>query len=116
MQHIVLHNAVMATRLREGASRRPSLPLSSADEDALRLLRESPEMLESLAEFAALEVDLRSATESALLQAIFRAGLRSISEAALARGYDELARQYETELEERYAFARRRRPSWADEA
>ena len=106
----------MATRLRETVVRRPSLPLSQADEAALSALREAPELLRSLAELSSIEIDLQSATESALLQAIFRAGLRSVSEAALDRGYRELAAAELSEARSRRATARRRRPSWADES
>lgn len=105
----------MATRLRHAAVRRPSLPLSPQDEAALRLVRKSDAQLQALAEFLDLDIDLRSATESALLQAIFRAGLRLLTESALLEGYEELARQLEPGSAERRAFARRRRPAWADE-
>ena len=105
----------MATRLREPAMRRPSLPLTESDLHALDSLRQAPDLLASLNEIAGTDIDLRSATESALLQAIFRAGLQSVTEAALDRGYRELAIQYQGAGDEPRAQARRRRPVWADE-
>ena len=105
----------MATRLREPAVRRPSLPLTQSDLHALDSLRQAPDLLESLNEIAGTDIDLRSATESALLQAIFRAGLQSVTETALDRGYRELAMQNRGEGDEPRARARRRRPAWADE-
>ena len=105
----------MASRLRETTVRRPSLPLTAADEDGLADIRQSPELLTNLRSIAGVEIDLRSATESALLQAIFRAGLNSVREAAVQSGYAELGAQMQAASTQRRETARRRQPTWVDE-
>lgn len=106
----------MATRLQGRAVRRPSLPLTSADEADLAALKGSREMLDTLGQLAGLNIDLSSATESALLHAIFRAGFLGIRDAALSAGYSELASEAAADASARQAAARRRPPTWADES
>lgn len=97
------------------AVRRPSLPLTMEDEASLAELKASPELLSSLSNLLDIDIDLASSTESALLHALLQAGIASVRSAAMEAGYAELARQNRTDVEQRRATARRRRPTWADE-
>ena len=106
----------MATRLQGRAVRRPSLPLTEADEHDLAELKDSPSLLQALSQMLDLDINLQSATEAAVLHAIFRAGLAHIRDAALEAGYAQLAAEQAEETAARRVLARRRRPTWADEA
>ncbi len=91
-------------------TRRPSLPLTERDERDLASIRESPEYRRAFEE-ATGEVDAASMSESAMLHALFEAGINVLRQRVQDEGYAELAHQ---QSEHRDA-ARRRRPSWADE-
>lgn len=104
----------MATRIKQSTVRRPSLPLTEADERDLDLLRTSPVYRRALDEVSpdASLADAGELTESALLHAVLEVGLATIRENALDAGYEELARQREGSQRR---VSRRRRPDWADE-
>lgn len=111
----------MATRLRARVTRRPSLPLTARDESDLVVIRSSPSHQRALEDLARTPSgQTQTLSESALLHAIFEAGLDAVRAAAQEAGYAELADQMATEQRDgevdRRAEARRRRPSWADEA
>ena len=106
----------MATRLNEPVEARKSLPLTERDlADLERLRRQTPER-DALADLSGVAVE--SVTEAALLHLIFAAGLRAIREKAEERAYADAAadRLASGEADENRRIARRRRPSWADEA
>lgn len=103
----------MATRVREGVVRRPSVSLTAQDEADLAALKESAELPEILGRLVGLPIDPRSATESALLLALLRAGIHAVQDEVADLAYEQLAPN--VNLEARQAVARRRRPTWADE-
>lgn len=94
-------------------STRKSLPLSAHDLEDLKLLKESPTYREALAKAAGVEIS-NSASEAAVLHAVWEAGLKAIREQIEDQGYAEMAAQQDAV--QRQAAARRRRPSWADES
>ncbi len=107
----------MGTRLRDPIVRRPSLPLTAADEQQLQGLRESPESQAALEQLTGASVaDPAEISEAALLHAIFKAGLRAVRHYAEEAGYAQLAEQNAADDERRRSEARRREPSWAGEA
>lgn len=103
--------------MRNRVVRRPSLPLTEQDEHELELIRASPSYRSALAnlsgEVGDAAVDL---SEAALLHAVFEAGLDAVRLAAQEVGYSALAVERSEDAEARRPSARRRRPSWADEA
>jgi hypothetical protein len=104
----------VATRLSEPVRARKSLPLTERDlADLERLLVPGPER-DVLSELAGIQVE--SATEAALLNVIFAAGLRAIRERAEEQAYASAAaeRLASGEAAEIRRIARRRRPSWAN--
>ncbi|WP_030529644.1 hypothetical protein [Phycicoccus jejuensis] len=106
----------MATRMQGKVIRRPSLPLTAQDEIDLGLIRTSPSHQRALEQLGAdIHDDAASMSESALLHAVFEAGLGAVRAAAAEAGYAELAQQLEADSLERRDISRRRRPRWADE-
>jgi hypothetical protein len=103
----------MATRLNQQTIRRAGLPLTERDLADLETIRNAPER-EALGRAAETELPPGELTESALLHAVFTAGLRALRRAIDDAGYAELAADSEY-LDEMRRIARRRRPDWADE-
>jgi hypothetical protein len=107
----------MATRLGEPVKRRSTLPLTAQDESDLALIRTSPSYQRALENLAgSAEGHLQNLSESALLHAVFAAGLDAVRLAAAEAGYAQLAEERRADATARRAQSRRRRPSWADEA
>ncbi len=105
----------MATRLNQRAVRRSPLPLTERDLADLAKLRVEGPYRAALAHLASGELPEGELTESALLHAVFSAGLRAVREAAEEHSYAADAASYRAEDAERRAIARRRSPTWADE-
>lgn len=104
------------TRLQARVVRRPSLPLTDADERALELLRDSPAYRRALAELSGEDVADVEPSEAALLHAILVVGQRAVHDVAAEAGYAAMATDQAAQADDRRAEARRRQPSWADEA
>jgi hypothetical protein len=102
------------TRLNQPTARRTPLPLTERDLEDLQKLREPSPEREALNRLADTPL-ADEVSESLLVHAVFLAGLRAIREAAEERAYAEAANDKWESAEEDYRFARRRRPSWADE-
>lgn len=106
----------MAARMSAPVVRRPSLPLTAQDEEDLAALRSSPAFRRALEVVApsqpSADIELG---ESALLHAIFEAGLAIVRRTVEDEGYEQLASDYAFRASERRSVARRRPPSWADE-
>ncbi|HSF26041.1 MAG TPA: hypothetical protein VLC50_00840 [Actinomycetes bacterium] len=105
----------MTVRLRAAVVRRPSLPLTERDEQELAALREHRTHLHVLEQLSGVPVT-GGTSEAALLHAVFQAGLAAVREAAEEAGYAEIAAASADRAPEARAAARRRRPTWADEA
>lgn len=116
MLHEVLHYLSMTVaRFRDAVVRRPSLPLTEQDEHELVRLRESSLHREALARLSGVPQVTSEVSESALLHAVFEAGLVAVRQASEDAGYAQLAVEVEIEGKSHRAAARRRRPSWANE-
>jgi hypothetical protein len=102
----------MATRLNQPTVRRAALPLTERDLTDLETIRNAPQR-EALGKAAETELPPGDLTESALLHAVFTAGLRALRRAADDAGYAELAADTEYMSEVR-RIARRRRAASAD--
>lgn len=97
---------------------RKSLPLTQRDLRDLSLLAGSPARRTAL--FALVDVDVsdtEDVSESQLLHALLKVGLRAVAERAEEDSYAaEAAARNADDDAARRASARRRRPDWADEA
>ena len=114
MLHNVPHAHRMARRLDQAVVRRPSLPLTAADEAQLAALRETASYRTALARLSRQEFpDDGDVRESVLLHAVFEAGLAAIRQLAEAEGYEQLASEYAADDATRRRLSRRRRPAWA---
>ena len=105
----------MKTRMTGSTVRRPSLPLTERDEHDLILFRESAIHRNMLAELSAAPTFPKDVSEAVMLHTVFEIGLRTVREALEEKGYAELAKQQADEEPNKYATARRYRPTWADE-
>ena len=105
----------MASRLNQRPVRRSSLPLTERDLADLDKLRVPGPGRAALARAVPGALPDGEITESALLHAVFEAGLRAVNETAEELSYAADAAAYEAEDTERRRIARRRRPPWADE-
>lgn len=96
---------------------RKSLPLTERDLADLSTLRGSPEHLAALADATGTELET-GASEAALLHAVWEAGMRSVREHLEDAAYAEMAANPDPDFDpvERYAVARRHRPTWAEES
>ena len=107
----------MASRMSQTVVRRPSLPLTAADEADLALLKHTSTYQRALARLSSQDIpDGTEVTESVLLHAVFEAGLAAVRQLAEAEGYEQLASDSAAEDATRRRLSRRRRPVWADEA
>ena len=114
MLHNVPHSDPMARRLDQAVVRRPSLPLTAADEAQLEVLRETASHRKALAQLSRQDFpDGRDVRESVLLHAVFEAGLAAVRQLAEAEGYEQLASEYAADDPTRRRLSRRRRPTWA---
>ncbi|HWG60654.1 MAG TPA: hypothetical protein VG253_02980 [Streptosporangiaceae bacterium] len=105
----------MVTRLSARPVRRSPLPLTERDLAALARFRKPGPAWDALWYLAGEDRPHVELTESALLHAVFEAGLRAVQEAAEAASYASDAAGYEAEDAERRQSAGRRRPPWAGE-
>ena len=104
----------MAIRLRAGVVRRPSLPLTAADESRLATLHASQaarEALDRLSPGHGIAAD--DVSEAVVLHSLLEVGLAVVLAEAEAASYVELAVQQTQERDERRATARRRLPAWS---
>ncbi|MDP9182465.1 MAG: hypothetical protein M3P04_06790 [Actinomycetota bacterium] len=102
------------TRFRATVVRRPSLPLTEQDEHDLERLRTSSLHREALGRLSGELLDTE-VSESALLHAVFEAGLAAVRAASEEAGYAQMAVELDDNGKSHRSAARRRRPSWAHE-
>lgn len=105
----------MGSRLQAAVVRRPSLPITEHDATRLELIKESPELREALNLLIATPLPEGPVSESALLHAVFEAGLSATSSVVEEAGYAMIARSIDDSASQLKAEARRRAPSWAEE-
>ena len=104
----------MASRMNQTVVRRPSLPLTAADEADLAHLKDSLPYQQALARLSGHDLPEGDVTESVLLHAVFEAGLTAVRHLAESDGYAQLASDAADESTRR-RLSRRRRPAWATE-
>jgi hypothetical protein len=106
----------MASRMNQTVVRRPSLPLTPADEADLALLKQAAAYQRALARLSSQDIPPGAeVTESVLLHAVFEAGLAAVRQLAEADGYEQMAADSAADDATRRRLSRRRRPSWAAE-
>ena len=94
--------------------RRPSLPLTAADEAQLEVLRETASHRKALAQLSRQDFpDGRDVRESVLLHAVFGGGLAAVRQLAEAEGYGQLANEYATDDSHPSTPVSARQPAWA---
>lgn len=109
------HNVSVVTRFNRPTVRRSPLPLTDDDLADLARLRTAGPERDALAQLAPDELPDGQLTESALLHAVFEAGLRAIREAAEEQGYAELAASESTAEAAEHRSILRRRASAAED-
>lgn len=105
----------MGSRLQATVVRRPSLPITERDASRLDLIKASPELREALNLLIESPLPAGPVSESALLHAVFEAGLSATSSVVEEAGYAMIARTIDDGAKARRSQARRRAPSWAED-
>jgi hypothetical protein len=106
----------MASRIKSPVSRRTSLPLTETNEIDLSLLLESSSYQAALEKLTGTKIVDQEISSSALLHAIFEAGMAAVKKTAELEGYAQIASGISSaSTEQKRKEARRRRPTWANE-
>lgn len=106
----------MTTRIKSPVQRRTSLPLTEANESDLSLLLESSSYQAALEKLSGTKIVGQEISSSALLHAIFEAGMAAVKRTAELEGYAQIASGITlASVQQQRKEARRRRPTWADE-
>jgi hypothetical protein len=106
----------MATRIKSPVQRRTSLPLTETNESDLSLLLESSSYQAALEKLSGTKIVDQEISSSALLHAIFEAGMAAVKKTAELEGYSQIASGISlANIQQKRREARRRRPTWADE-
>ncbi|HUW87437.1 MAG TPA: hypothetical protein VMW30_03570 [Candidatus Paceibacterota bacterium] len=107
----------MTTRIQAPVVRRTSLPLTEQNERDLSKIRESSSYQIALEQLSEMKVFNAKMSEAALLTAIFKAGIAAVRQRAELEGYAEIAASLsKVESKQQKTGARRRRPTWSEEA
>lgn len=107
----------MTARMSTPVVRRPNVPMTAQDEADLALLRSSTAHQQALARLAPETSPVEQAlSESYLLHLVLAAGFEAIRRSVEEAGYEELGAQYSEKEGRRRSVARRRAPTWAQEA
>ena len=107
----------MATRITSPVQRRTSLPLTESNESDLSALLESSSYQLALEKLTGTKIVDQEISSSALLHAIFEAGMAAVKKTAELEGYAQIASEFSTvNVQQKRKEARRRHPTWADEA
>lgn len=106
----------MATRITSPVQRRTSLPLTEQNERDISALLESSSYQRALEELSGRRIIGQEVSTSALLHAVFEAGIYSVKAAAELDGYAQIADGVsQSNLQQLRDDARRRRPAWSIE-
>ncbi len=106
----------MATRISSPVQRRTSLPLTEANESDLSALLESSSYQLALEKLTGTKIVDQEISSSALLHAIFEAGMAAVKKTAELEGYAQIASKISVaSTQQKRKEARRRRPTWAEE-
>jgi hypothetical protein len=106
----------MATRIQSPVVRRSSLPLTEQNEEDLSKVRSSSSYQRALEVLSGRKIVEADVSTSALLHAIFEAGMAAVQKEAEIAGYAEIALSQSAKvMKEHRVQSRRRRPTWAQE-
>lgn len=106
----------MTTRITSPVQRRSSLPLTEANESDLSTLLESSSYQMALEKLTGTKIVDQEISSSALLHAIFEAGMAAVKKTAELEGYAQIASEISvSSTQQKWKEVRRRRPTWADE-
>lgn len=106
----------MATRITSPVQRRTSLPLTETNESDLSALLESSSYQLALEKLTGTKIVDQEISSSALLHAIFEAGMAAVKKTAELEGYAQIASGISlASTQQKRREARRRRPTWVDE-
>lgn len=106
----------MASRIKSPVQRRTSLPLTEKNESDLSLLLESSSYQSALEKLTGTKIVDQEISSSALLHAIFEAGMAAIKKTAELEGYARIASGISSaSTQQKKKDSRRRRPTWANE-
>lgn len=106
----------MASRIKSPVQRRTSLPLTETNESDLSILLESSSYQSALEKLSGTKIVDQEISSSALLHAIFEAGMAAVKKTAELEGYAQIASGITlSSTQQKRRDARRRRPTWADE-
>jgi len=102
--------------MKSPVQRRTSLPLTEANESDLSALLESSSYQFALEQLSGTKIVDQEISSSALLHAIFEAGMAAVKKTAEIDGYAEIASGISlASAQQKRREARRRRPTWANE-
>lgn len=106
----------MATRITSPVQRRTSLPLTKQNESDISILLESAAYQRALEQLSGTKIIDQEVSTSALLHAVFEAGMSAVKSSAEMEGYSQIAEGIsKASLQQQRKDARRRRPSWSAE-
>lgn len=106
----------MATRITSPVQRRTSLPLTKQNESDISALLESSTYQRALEQLSGMKIINQEVSTSALLHAVFEAGMSAVKSSAEMKGYSQIAEGIsKASLQQQRKDARRRRPSWSEE-
>jgi hypothetical protein len=106
----------MVSRIKSPVVRRTSLPLTAKNESELGEVRESSSYQKALEQLTGIKIEEGDISTSALLHAIFEAGIAAVRQRAELEGYAEIAVGFsKSQTQQQRREARRRRTNWADE-
>lgn len=106
----------MVTRIKSPVQRRTSLPLTKRNESDISILLESSTYQRALEQLSGTKIIDQEVSTSALLHAIFEAGMSAVKSSAELEGYSQIAEGIsKVNLQQQRKDARRRRPSWSEE-
>ena len=106
----------MTTRITSPVQRRTSLPLTEQNESDISTLLESSVYQRALEELSGRKIVDHEISTSALLHAVFEAGLSAVKKSAEMDGYAQIAEGISRNtFDQQHKQARRRTPSWSEE-
>jgi hypothetical protein len=106
----------MATRITSPVQRRTSLPLTKGNESDISILLESSAYQRALEELSGTKIIDQEVSTSALLHAVFEAGMSAVKASAEMEGYSQIAKGISKDkLQQPRKDARRRTPIWSAE-
>ena len=106
----------MTTRITSPVQRRTSLPLTERNESDISTLLESSAYQRALEQLSGTKIIDQEISTSALLHAVFEAGMSAVKASAEMEGYSQIAEGIsKANPHQQRKDARRRSPTWSHE-